>query len=99
MREITVDTGILRTDISELRESLDNTRKQLEEMHMEIDAMNGMWKGEAHDEFVRQFTSDYENTKEFLNIVDSIIGCMQEAGKQYDACESEVHGIVDAIRI
>ena len=99
MREITVDTDILRADVAGLRVSLDNARKQLEEMHTEIDAMNGMWKGAAHDEFVRQFASDYETTNEFLNIVDSIIGCMQESGKQYDACESKVHGIIDTIRI
>lgn len=98
-QRMAIDTGILVKDISELKNSLDNAKKQLEEMRGGIEALNGCWSGSAHDSFVIQFSRDYETAKEHLATVDFLIESMQNARVQYDSCESEVNGIIDAIRI
>lgn len=98
-QETAIDTGTLARDISELRNSLDNAKKQLDEMRDSIEALNGRWSGQAHDEFVVQFANDYETTKEHLATVDFLIESMQQARELYDLCENEVNGIIDAIRI
>lgn len=98
-QETAIDTGTLARDISELRNSLDHAKKQLEEMRDSIEALNSRWSGAAHDEFVVQFARDYETTKAHLATVDFLIESMQGAREQYESCEGDVNGIIDAIRI
>lgn len=98
-QETAIDTGTLARDISDLRSSLNNAKNQLEDMRASIEALNSRWSGMAHDEFAVQFAMDYENTKEYFATVDFLIESMQNAREQYDLCEGEVNGIIDAIRI
>lgn len=99
MTEITVDTVTLSGDIEELQNSLSGIRRQLNEMFEQVAELDAMWDGPANAEFNRQFTNDYENSKELCNTVESIIQCMQYAREQYNLCENEVNGIVASINI
>lgn len=98
-QEITINTGTLSTDISELQEALANARKQLEDMFEQVAELDTMWDGPANEEFNRQFGNDHENAKEMCKTVDSIIQCMQYAREQYDLCENDVNAIIAGINI
>lgn len=99
MQEIEINTGVLATDIGRLREALGKARKQLENMFTDIQELDAMWDGPANEEFRKQFTNDYANSKELCNTVDSIIECMQYAREQYEVCENEVGDIINRITI
>lgn len=99
MQEIAVDTSILTTDISDLQEALSKVRKQLDDMFEQVEELDAMWDGPANDEFRKQFTNDYANSRELCKTVDSIIQCMQYAKEQYDLCENDINGIIRTINI
>ncbi len=99
MAEITVDTAAMAGDIQELQNALSKARRQLGEMFEQIAELDTMWDGPANQEFNRQFSNDYENSKELCNTVESIIQCIQYAKEQYNICENEVNGIVASINI
>lgn len=99
MTEITIDTAVLAGDIEELRNALSEVRRQLEEMFEQVAELDTMWDGPANQEFNRQFSNDYENSRELCDTVESVIQCMQYAKEQYNICENEVNGIVASINI
>ena len=98
-REITVDTLTLMSDINELEVALSVADAKLEEMFNQVAELDTMWDGPANAEFNRQFGMDYENAKEMLRNVRSLIECMTYAGEQYDICENDVYGIVSSITV
>ncbi len=98
-REIAVNTSTLSGDINELRGALGDARAYLTEMFNQLGELDLMWDGPANEAFKKQFANDYENAKNLCNTIDSLLGNMEYAREQYDACENEIRGIVSAISI
>lgn len=97
--DIEINTDILKSDASSMGDKVSILRSTMEQMNSAVLEMSGMWEGTAHDSFVTQYNSDYENMKEICDIVDKIIDCMNYAVTQYDQCDTEVKDVINALRI
>jgi WXG100 family type VII secretion target len=99
IKEITVNTSTLNSDIGELQTALDSAKAQLEDMFNQITELDTMWDGDANEEFNKQFRIDYDNTKSLFDTIKSLIECMEYARDQYNSCENEVGNLVNSIKI
>jgi len=99
IQEIAVNTDDLQRDINEMRNSLNQVKRRTDSMFQEINALNGMWEGSAHEAFARQFSADYQVMQELQKEVGKLIECMQYADKEYLSCESSINTIINSIRI
>lgn len=99
IREIAVDTNLLQSDINNMRASLEKVKRKTESMFQEINALNGMWEGPAHEAFMRQFAADYQKMKELQGTIGKLIDCMQYADREYVTCENDIYSIINAVRI
>lgn len=98
-QEIAVNTSTLQNDINEMQNALDKVKKRTERMFNEIMALEGMWEGQAHEAFERQFLIDVQNMQNLCSTINDLIGCMQYADKEYISCENSVHSIINSIKI
>lgn len=97
--KLDIETQKLQDDIERLRESLSGMRRTGDEMMAGINALSGMWEGEAKNAFTVQFQTDYENLKAMADVIDDLIKKMEQARQKYDTCEEKVGSIVNAIRV
>lgn len=98
-KEITVDTGLLKTDIDTMNTSLSQLRKLMEDVFADIKQLDTMWDGPANAEFNRQFAMDYQTMKDQCDTIEDMIDHYDFADKEYVKCENEVDAIVKSIRI
>lgn len=96
---IEVNTDTLQSDINDMRASLAKVKSKTESMFEDINALNGMWEGPAHETFIQQFTADYRRMKELQDAIGKLIDNMQYADKEYISCESGIQSIINTIRI
>lgn len=99
IQEIAVNTNDLQRDINAMKNALDQVKKRTDSMFQEVNALNGMWEGPAHEAFARQFAADYQIMQELQKEVEKLIECMQYADKEYLSCESSITTIINSIRI
>lgn len=99
IQEIAVNTDDLQRDINEMRNSLNQVKRRTDSMFQEINSLNGMWEGPAHEAFSRQFSADYQVMQELQKEVSRLIECMQYADKEYLSCESAINTIINSIRL
>ena len=53
-----VETGQVSATVSRLQSALDNVSSERERMFQAIEALNGMWVGQAHDAYEAQSNTD-----------------------------------------
>ena len=96
--EITVDTGYLNTEITEMRDALAKVRNGMNNVYNQVAELDTMWTGPANDEFNRQFNKDKSMLEELCNIIDQIISSMDNSRHEYDICEGDVRQIIAELR-
>ncbi|MCI8515293.1 MAG: WXG100 family type VII secretion target [Hungatella sp.] len=99
LTKLEIETKRLQSDIDSLKTHLDGLRKTGESMMAGINGLGAMWEGEAKNAFVAQFQSDYETLNSMAEIIEAMIGLLEEAKARYETCESSVASIVSAIRV
>lgn len=97
--EIAVNTGTLQKDIDEMTTKLEALISAMQKSIEGIESLSGMWEGAAKMVFMNQFVSDCKILDQQCKTIQSIIECMEYAKKEYDICEAEVQGIVNAINV
>lgn len=97
--KLEIETSRLRRDIDSLKAQLAGMRRSGDQMMDGINALSAMWEGEAKNAFTQQFQSDYETLKNMADVIEELIGDLEEAGKQYETCEQQVGTIIQSIRI
>ncbi len=80
----------MQSDIDSFSQETNRLKKEFAGMTSEITALTGMWKGPAHEEFVRQFAVDQENMQHLFEVLEDFEKMLREAKKKYAACEQEV---------
>ena len=96
---IEVDTGALRSDTDEIRESINTANTQLAGLFEEIQTLNGMWEGPANSAFNTQFNKDYETMGEILSQAELYADSLDKASEEYEKCENSVDSAIRAMRI
>lgn len=98
MKPIEIDTAILNSDISTLRNCLEQVRMQKGLLIQTMGAVDNMWEGPANNEFAKQYEIDERRITQLCDLIDRSIDCVEFARTNYDSCEEEVAGIIGSIR-
>lgn len=96
---IEINTSRLNSDIRDLRTKLGNARNHVRELKSKMDAMNGMWAGQANSAMRQRFLLDYENMTSFCNFIEELLTSLETIRQSYDTCENNVTSAVNALSI
>lgn len=96
---IKINTETLRNDSGTIEELVISAEKQLQEVYLETESLEGMWEGSAKEAFVTQFALDYAALKNVCSYVKSFAENLGKAAAEYERCESGVKEAIDAIKV
>lgn len=74
-------------------------RASCELLHDEMNALQSMWTGEAHDAMSSRFAGDYEDLLSLLDYAEGVSRGLHEAYREYDQGERSVASAIDAITV
>lgn len=94
-----VNTDRMNSDAQTLRERLNRTRTHCRQIKEQMDALNGMWKGYAHNAVAQQFAAEYENMCALCDLFEEMIENLEGIRTEYASCENEVMNTVNALKI
>ena len=97
--KIEVNTVRLNSDTRSLREVLRNANRHIRDIKSKMDAMNGMWEGDAKDIMCQRFRIDYENMTAFCAFIDELLTSLETIRQSYDTCENDVTSAVSTLSI
>lgn len=94
-----IDSDRLRKDTNDLKQYLQLLKKAHGELLEKISEIGGMWEGPAKEAFQAQYNADCTDLLEICRQLEETISSMEDAAIQYDACDSRVRSIINAIKI
>ena len=83
----TVTPGTLRDKASELRTQNKTVRSQIESLRSKESSLRGMWEGEAHEGFSREFTKDMSKMDQFCAAIDEFANKLEAMAQEYERAE------------
>lgn len=96
---IKTDTDQMAGDIGQINESIANVKKSMNELAVELEQLNEMWKGEANKAFKVQIVKDFDYMKQLVTKLEKFADNMEGAKREYIRCENSVTDIVHNVRI
>ena len=94
-----IDVSALSADASTLSSLLASGKADLDAMKESIDALSGTWVGPAHDMFYEQLAKDAALMEEVFASLQKYKEHMDNAVREYNQCEQDVHELVASIRV
>ncbi|MCR5556412.1 MAG: hypothetical protein K6F75_02495 [Butyrivibrio sp.] len=64
-----------------------------------MNALNSMWEGEAHDEFLRTFETDKDKTKNMIEDFGKVMEELRFAHREYSNCERDVANMINQMPV
>lgn len=93
-RKIVINTNTLKSDISNIEESLKKISEKLQTINQNMKDLNVNWTGYANAALMEQYMKDVEMMQEILKKLADYTEDLQEAEKEYNRCEKLVGDIV-----
>lgn len=97
--KIRINTGSLDQTRRELQAKLDKIKKDIEQISDDMNTLNSMWTGDAHQAFQQSVTADIQFLEGACDGIQSIIRYESNAVTEYNKCEQQVADIIAQIRI
>ena len=97
--EIACSIPALGSDIREIQQAYEAAVRSKERVRSSVLALNGMWKGAAHDTFTSELDVDYETLRGLCDTLRNHISGLMYAERAYEKCEQQVRNAVSAIQI
>lgn len=82
-----------------LNECFAAVKEQWNRMYALAEELQMMWEGAAQKEFHRQFLLDYENAKDTMREVETMLECLGYARGQYECCEEKIREKIAALPV
>lgn len=99
VNKIRVNTDSLHQTQQNLQEKLKKIQKEIEQIATDMETLNAMWTGEAHDAFVQSAESDIQYLTSVCDQIQGIINYEGNAVKEYNRCEQQVSDLISRIRV
>ncbi|MCR4596567.1 MAG: WXG100 family type VII secretion target [Lachnospiraceae bacterium] len=64
-----------------------------------MNALNNMWEGEAHDEFLATFETDRTKTQEMIDDFKKVMDELRFAHTEYTECENSIANMIEQMPI
>ena len=94
-----VETTTVRSTVTRMEETIQHIAENRAGMFAAMEALDGMWAGQAHDAFAAQYVSDNELVLAVITGVQDIIEKISVARQSYETCESEAVEMIAAVQI
>lgn len=99
MQQIANDMPRFQNQIQEFAGALNGLTAEFEEMSARMNALNSMWMGEAHDEFLRTFSADTKKVQDMLEYMRTLLSNLNYAESEYTNCEQTVGNMIEQINV
>lgn len=96
---IKVDTGRLDQTRRELQGKLDKIRRDIDQIRDDMNTLNAMWIGEAHEAYEMTTEEDIQTLCALCDAMESVIRFENSAVTEYNKCERQVAELIAKIRI
>lgn len=97
--KIKVNTATLKKDTDSISQMLKDIKRKMKAMQSDVNALNGMWTGDANKEFNKAFQDDIKDLSDVCDNIQSIIDYERKAKSEYDSCEQKVSDLIDSIAV
>ena len=96
---IEVNTGTLRTDVTNIQGEIRSLRSEAGKLRSAADQLSGMWDGPAKQAFMSAVKDDLGRLDALIQAMEKFTVQTSDAREEYDKCENAVSGIISAIRV
>ncbi len=86
-------------DIGDYNNYFNNLVNHFQDMVDHMNALNSMWEGEAHNEFLQTFEVDKQQTQIMVDDFRVIMEELRYAHNQYTDCENNVANMINQMPI
>ena len=94
-----VETEQVSVTVTKLQQALDGVSRKRESMFQAIEALNGMWIGQAHDAYMTQCTLDNAELLSVVTEIQEVINAVSTARQSYDSCEQQAVELIAAVNV
>ncbi len=94
-----VDTGQVARTVSQLSSLIIRIDQDKKQMFENVETLDNMWAGEAHDTFKIQYLQDDTLMASLIDILEAVVDDIDQARQEYDKCEGEVRQLAESIRL
>lgn len=94
-----VDTAQVSRSVTKMTELIRSIADEKRRMLNEVEALSGMWVGEAHDAFVAQVGTDDAEMQSLILDLAVIADKFDQARAAYEDCENKAMETIAAISI
>lgn len=99
MERIQIDTARLGGTGSTIRSTVEQMRDSVQRLYSEMAELDTLWKGPANAAFAAQFRQDQQQMEEICQALQGYAQDLETAKTEYEKCDGDVRGIIDAIRV
>ncbi len=93
------ELGRFEGDINDYDAYYRNLKEHFGEMVDHMNALNNMWEGEAHNEFLSTFEVDKGKTLQVIEDFKKVLDELRFAHKEYTECERTVARYIDQMPV
>lgn len=97
--KIKINTSTLKKDTESISQALKDIRKKIKAMQSDVNALNGMWVGDANEAFNKAFQDDITDLGLICDNIQNVIDYEQKAKSEYDTCEEKVSDLINSITV
>lgn len=96
---IEVNISTLEQDVKDMEATVEQIRKDMNDMFESVSELDTMWDGPANQTFNQQFVLDKQIFDEICGAVEGIVASMKNAQESYLHCEAAVSEEIDRITV
>ncbi len=93
------DLETFNGDITDYEGHYKNLVNHFDDMVNHMNALNNMWEGEAHNEFLQTFETDKKKTHDMIKDFKKILDELKFAHREYSECERSISNMIDQMSV
>lgn len=97
--KIRINTSTLNQTRQNVQERLNQIKKNMEQISADINTLNSMWTGDAHENFQISIEADMKLLQDICEGIQAVIQYEGNAVTEYNKCEQQVNEIISQIRV
>lgn len=99
MERIQIDTTRLGGTGDTIQTAVEQMQGCVQRLYAEMEELDAMWQGPAHNAYAAQFRQDQQAMEQICQALQGYAENLHQAKNEYEDCNHDVRGIIDAIRI
>lgn len=97
--KIRINTGALNQTRQNVQNQLNQIKKEIEQISADMNELNGMWKGDAHETFQAAIQSDLQLLQDACESLRGVVQYESNAVTEYNKCEQQVNEMIAQIHV